>query len=169
MKISRKFALFFYKLSENILDKLFLKKLVIITHKNVYWHGETQILIFLPHWLKKCHQIQLSTKRQHVPQCFSTKAKTTNFEGSFKGNTGRIKVPMEKKKIKAKYPFSVNPDALLLTLLLFFLSPPKNLLMESIRLGFFFFLPSPKVLCPEVLAVAMLAVAEVGWDWPLCI
>ena len=61
-------------------------------------------------------------------------------------------------------PFTVNPDALLLTLLLFFLSPPKNLLMESMRLGFFFFLPSPKVLCPEVLAVAMLAVVEVGWD-----
>lgn len=35
--------------------------------------------------------------------------------------------------------------------------------------GFFFFLPSPKVLCPEVLAVAMLSVAEVGRSWPLSI
>lgn len=43
------------------------------------------------------------------------------------------------------------------TLLLFFLSPPKNLLIWSIRPGFFFFLPSPKPLCPEVLAVAMAA------------
>lgn len=57
----------------------------------------------------------------------------------------------------------------ILTLLLFFLSPPKNLLIWSMRPGFFFFLPSPKVLCPEVLAVAMLAVAGVGWGWPLTI
>lgn len=55
------------------------------------------------------------------------------------------------------------------TLLLFFLSPPKNLLIWSMSPGFFFFLPSPKVLCPEVLAVAMLSVAEVGWSWPLSI
>lgn len=50
----------------------------------------------------------------------------------------------------------------MLTLLLFFLFPPKNLLIWSIRPGFFFFLPSPKALCPEVLAVAMLAAAAVG-------
>ena len=37
------------------------------------------------------------------------------------------------------------------------------------RPGFFFFLPSPKVLCPEVLAVAMLVFAEAGWSWPFCI
>lgn len=39
------------------------------------------------------------------------------------------------------------------------------------RPGFFFFLPSPKLLCPEVLAVAMpmLLLAELGCGPPLCL
>lgn len=48
------------------------------------------------------------------------------------------------------------------TLLLFFLSPPNKVLIWSIRPGLFFFLPSPKALCPEVLAVAMPVLL---WSW----
>lgn len=33
--------------------------------------------------------------------------------------------------------------------------------------GFFFFLPRPKLLCPEPLAEAMLSAVEVGWSRPL--
>lgn len=63
--------------------------------------------------------------------------------------------------------FPLNADKMLLALLLFFLSPPKKLPIWSMSPGFFFFLPSPKVLCPEVLAVAMPMVAKLGRGWPL--
>ncbi len=49
-----------------------------------------------------------------------------------------------------------------LTFPFLFLSPPKNLPIWSRRPGDLFFLPSPKGLCPEVLAVAILGVALFG-------